>query len=101
MPYICFSFARSLVENRLKEFGKLEKTKLITLEKSKTINYSHFNLDFIDTTHSIPETAAILIKTKYGNLLHTADWKIDRDPILGENFDTKDSFIELSAIKVY
>ena len=49
---------------------------------------SHFNLDFIATTHSIPEPAAILIKTKYGNLLHTADWKIDPDPILGENFDT-------------
>ena len=66
-PIYVSGFARSLVENRLKEFGLLEKTKLITLEKSKTINLSHFNLDFIATTHSIPEPAAILIKTKYGN----------------------------------
>ena len=87
-PIYVSGFARSLIENRLKEFGSLEKTKLITLEKSKKINLSHFDLDFIATTHSIPEPAAILIKTKYGNLLHTADWKIDPDPILGENFDT-------------
>ena len=38
---------------------------------------------------SIPEPHAILIKTKYGNLLHTADWKIDFNPTIGSQIDHK------------
>ena len=34
------------------------------------------------------------ITTKYGKLLHTADWKIDSNPLLGDNFD-KQSFKDL------
>ena len=42
----------------------------------------------------ISQTQAIVIETKYGNLLHTADWKIDNKPTLGKAFN-KNNFIEL------
>ena len=88
-PVYATGFARSLIENRLKEFGFLDKIKIITIENDHDIKLKNFNLSFISTTHSIPEPHAILIKTKYGNLLHTADWKIDFNPTIGEQIDQK------------
>ena len=83
-------FARSLIENRLKEFGSLDKVELITIDSSKNIKLQNFDISFIATTHSIPEPQAISIKTSYGTLLHTADWKIDKNPSIGKNFNVDD-----------
>jgi ribonuclease J len=93
-PVYATGFARSLIENRLKEFGSLDKIKLITINPKKHIKLKNFELSFIATTHSIPEPHAILIDTKYGKLLHTADWKIDTEPTLGEGIDI-DSFKQI------
>ena len=93
-PVYASSFAKLLIENRLKEFGKLNSIELIEFDSTKNISLDKFNLRFIDTTHSIPQPQAIVIETTYGNLLHTADWKIDKKPTLGKVFNKK-SFVEL------
>jgi len=93
-PVYASSFAKLLIQNRLKEFGKLDTIELIEFDSSQNISLNNFNLRFIDTTHSIPQPQAIVIETSYGNLLHTADWKIDNNPTLGESF-SKNSFINL------
>ena len=93
-PVYASSFAKLLIQNRLKEFGKLDTIELIEFNSSQSISLNNFNLRFIDTTHSIPQPQAIVIETSYGNLLHTADWKIDNNPTLGEPF-SKNSFINL------
>ena len=93
-PVYASSFAKLLIQNRLKEFGKLDTIELIEFDSSQNISLNNFNLRFIDTTHSIPQPQAIVIETSYGNLLHTADWKIDSNPTLGEPF-SKNSFINL------
>ena len=93
-PVYASSFPKILIENRLKEFGKLNSVNLIQLDSTKNLLLENFNIRFIDTTHSIPQPQAIVIKTKYGNLLHTADWKIDSKPTLGKAFN-KNSFIDL------
>ncbi len=46
-----------------------------------------FELDFISITHSIPEPNAVAIRTPLGTVVHTGDWKIDPDPMLGEATD--------------
>ena len=76
-----------MIKNRLKEFGKLNNVDLKIINPKESIKLNNFNLEFISTTHSIPEPYSIIISTKYGKLLHTADWKVDADPLLGENFD--------------
>ena len=38
-------------------------------------------------THSIPEPNALAIRTKFGTVFHTGDWKIDPEPLLGEPTD--------------
>ncbi len=93
-PIYATGFASSLIKNRLKEFGKLNSVNLNVIDPNKSIKFKNFKLQFISTTHSIPEPFSIVITTKYGKLLHTADWKIDKDPLIGESFDKK-SFEDL------
>ena len=88
-PVYATGFAKSLIESRLKEFGKSDKVDLITINPKKNITLNNFKIQFISTTHSIPEPYSIIINTNYGKLLHTADWKIDSNPLLGDQFDSQ------------
>ena len=47
-----------------------------------------FDLQYVTTTHSIPEPNAIALRTKLGTVLHTGDFKIDVEPRVGNNFDS-------------
>ncbi len=93
-PVYASKFAKLLIENRLKEFNKIEGFTLNEIDIKKELLFDNFALEFIPTTHSIPEPSAILIKTSYGSLLHTADWKVDNTPTLGESF-SKQQFEKL------
>ena len=86
-PVYATGFVKLLIENRLKEFGSLDKINLKELNTEKQLNLKNFKIEFIETTHSIPQPHAINITTKYGSLLHTADWKIDKNPTLGNQFN--------------
>jgi len=46
-----------------------------------------FDVELIPVTHSIPEPNSVVIRTPAGTVLHTADWKIDPDPVIGQPFD--------------
>ena len=46
-----------------------------------------FDLEMISLTHSIPEPNALAIRTPAGTVLHTGDWKIDPDPVVGDVTD--------------
>ena len=46
-----------------------------------------FSLQFIPVAHSIPESQALVLRTPYGTVLHTGDWKLDPEPMLGPPTD--------------
>src|SRR4029077_10883743 len=48
-----------------------------------------FDLELVSMAPSIPESKAIIIRTRRGAVLHTGDWKIDPTPILGDVTDEK------------
>ncbi|MEM9708850.1 MAG: ribonuclease J [Pseudomonadota bacterium] len=54
-----------------------------------------FKIGFLPVSHSIPETSAIVIDTPAGRVIHTADFKIDLTPVVGEPFD-RDLWEEVS-----
>ena len=48
-----------------------------------------FVIEFITLTHSILEPNGLCIKTPSGNILHTGDWKIDPNPLIGDKINEK------------
>ena len=46
-----------------------------------------FDVELIRLTHSIPEPNALAIRTAAGTVLHTGDWKLDPEPLVGEVTD--------------
>ncbi len=52
-----------------------------TITADLVVKFKHFEIEFINTTHSIPDSFAILIKTPNGNIFETGDFKFDLTPI--------------------
>lgn len=46
-----------------------------------------FSAEFIRVNHSIPDAAAIVIRTPVGNLIFSGDWRIEEAPTDGRKFD--------------
>jgi len=52
-----------------------------------TVEAGPFKVQFIPVSHSIPESAALLIDTPAGRIVHSGDFKLDANPIVGEGWD--------------
>lgn len=46
-----------------------------------------FTVQFLPVSHSIPESAMIIIDTPAGRIVHSADFKRDASPVVGEAWD--------------
>ena len=51
------------------------------------IKLGNFEIDFVTLIHSILEPNGLSIKTPLGTVLHTGDWKIDPNPLIGSQID--------------
>ena len=57
------------------------------IEPGEALECGAFTLRFLPLTHSIPESCALLLTTPVHRVLHTGDWKLDPDPLIGEPID--------------
>ena len=87
-PVYATPFAAAVLKRNLKEL-KIKPKFLRTISLDSNFKLGPFEIDVISTTHSIPEPNALGIKTKFGNILHTGDWKIDPKPLVGRDFNQK------------
>lgn len=46
-----------------------------------------FNIELVRVDHSIPDCAAIIIRTPLGVIIHTGDWRFEGAPVDGKKFD--------------
>ena len=84
--------------NALQEKFKVKKiditNSLNIVQLNSKINLGPFTIDFVTLTHSILEPNGLSITTPSGTILHTGDWKVDPNPMIGENID-KEKLIEI------
>ena len=85
-PVYATPFAAAVLKRKLKEL-KIKPKFIKNVALDSNFRLGPFEINVISTTHSIPEPNAIGIKTKFGNILHTGDWKIDPKPLVGKNFN--------------
>jgi len=82
-PIYATPFTAALVKSKLAEQGMLEQVKLHIIEPDAHIDLGPFSIDYICLTHSIAEPSALAIEVNGHRALHTGDWKIDPDPVIG------------------
>ncbi|MBL4595969.1 MAG: ribonuclease J [Robiginitomaculum sp.] len=88
-PVYATPFTAYLVRDRLKEAGILGEVELHEIGLSSRFSLGPFDLELVTLTHSIPEPNGLVIRTDIGTILHTGDWKIDPEPLVGKPTDAK------------
>lgn len=75
-PRIACDLIRNKFADRNVNYKNLE-----IYDKDSVFKYKHFEISFVTTTHSIPDSFAIVIKTPNGIIFETGDFKFDLTPI--------------------
>ena len=82
-------FTAVLIQEKFKE-KKIDITSYLKIvELNSKIKLGPFEIDFVTLTHSILEPNGLSITTPEGVILHTGDWKVDPNPLIGNKVDEK------------
>ncbi len=86
-PLYATPFTAAMLRGKLAEHGLLNDVPLHEIPLGGHLTLGPFEMQFVTLTHSIPEPNAIAIRTPLGNVMHTGDWKIDDNPLIGDTTD--------------
>lgn len=73
---IALDLIKKKLEDKNMGYDKLE-----LYDQNTVINFKNLTVEFITTTHSIPDSYAIVVRTPNGTIIHTGDFKFDLTPI--------------------
>jgi ribonuclease J len=82
-PIYATPFTAAVLRRKLAEANLLGEAKITEIPMSGSFSLGPFEIELISITHSIPEPNAVVLRTPLGNILHTGDWKLDPDPVIG------------------
>ena len=88
IPIYATKLTAGLIQNKLEEHKLVNSTKLIEVNQGQTISLGrNFKVEFVRSSHSIPDSVMLAITTPAGTVLHTGDFKVDFTPIDGKLMD--------------
>ena len=88
------SFAIEMIKDKLMQFDLANSVPLIKVGLNQKIKIGSFSLEFLSMAHSTPESSALAITAGKDTIIHSGDWRIDNDPVLGDKTD-------IDALKAY
>ena len=87
VPVYCRAFTAIHARRKMDEAGHDPDNVNVVAALPETVEVGPFRVQFAPVSHSIPESSALVIDTDHGRVVHSGDFKIDRDPVVGEAFD--------------
>jgi len=88
IPIYATRLAAGLISTKLEEHKLLRSTEMHIVNQGDTIKLgNNFSIEFIRSSHSIPDSVMLAITTPAGTVLHTGDFKVDYTPIDGQIMD--------------
>lgn len=86
-PIYARKFTSALGRLKMEEAG-LPKEAIRTVEpRPAVVEAGPFRVQFQPVSHSIPECSSLVIDTPAGRIVHTGDFKLDANPLVGEPWD--------------
>ncbi len=86
-PVFATPFTMGMVKHKLDYLGVSSGVSLHDIHAGETLKLGVFELEFIRVNHSTVDGVGIAIKTPYGRIVHTGDFKISNNPIGGMGTD--------------
>lgn len=86
-PIYAGGMSMQLIKRRLQEFNLWQPSRMHTLKMRQPISMGPFEVEPLRVTHSIPDCCGLVMRSEHGTIVHTGDWKIDENPVDGEEFD--------------
>ena len=96
VPIYARKFTANLARHKLTDRGQPEEAVRIVESWPELVNAGPFSVGFLPVSHSIPESAALVIDSPAGRVIHSGDFKLDETPVVGEAFDF-DLWAEVSS----
>lgn len=86
-PIYATPFTAAVLRRKMVENGADREIPIHEIPLSGKFSIGGFALELVTLTHSIPEPNGVIIRTGAGTVLHTGDWKLDPEPLIGEVTD--------------
>jgi ribonuclease J len=97
-PVFARKFTSVLGRLKLEENGHPAKTITVVRPRPEVVEVGPFQVQFVPVAHSIPESAALIIDTPAGRIIHSGDFKLDETPLVGEGW-SPETFRQIAAEK--
>jgi ribonuclease J len=97
-PIYTTQFTAEVLRRKLYMTDIAEEVQIVVVAPGKTLDIGPFTITWLAITHSLPDAQALFIQTPVGSIFHTADWKIDFNPITDQPFNSK-PFQQLAKLK--
>lgn len=88
-PIWATPFTASVLRRKLAETDFGHRVEINVVPMSGRFSVGPFEIELITLTHSIPEPNAVVLRTPVGTVMHTGDWKLDPNPLVGASTDEK------------
>lgn len=79
--------ALTIIEKKLSELNVNSSAVFNKVQPRDKVTIGSFSVEFIRTTHSVPDCFALCFETKVGKILFTGDFKFDFTPVDNDHFD--------------
>ena len=86
-PIYARPFTARIAQLKMEEAGLPIDAIRVTQPRPDVVQAGPFRVSFLPLSHSIPESAALVIDTPAGRVVHSGDFKLDGAPVVGEPFD--------------
>ncbi len=86
-PVYMTPFAAGLLKAKQAEEPGAPKIPVEVVDQGQRFTVGSFDLEFVPVAHSLPEPNMVAIRTPYGIVIHTGDWKLDPAPGVGRPTD--------------
>ncbi len=87
-PIYCTPFTAAVLEKKLEE-AKIRHAEVNIIEPFDQIKTGPFSVQPLPVSHSVPDACALLIETRYGRVVHSGDWNLDPNPVVGYRSEAK------------
>lgn len=86
-PIHCSPFTATVLLAKFEEYPECKDAVIHVVKPLDAMKAGPFKAQFLPVAHSIPDTCGLLIETKAGRVLHSADWNLDPAPVVGPKTD--------------